>query len=416
MKKSYISLVLIIAFGFLISLISGCGQPTEQGQINLTEQEIGLAPLIRSTEDVLPGKYIVVFKDNVLPKGDFKSVAEAVNKIATEIASTYALKLEHVYRYTIKGFSAEIPEDKLLALRNDPRIDYIEEDGIVYAFAQTLPWGVDRIDADVSSTKAGDGTGSVTGVRVYIIDTGIQLNHPDLNVVGGVDFTGKGTADDGNGHGTHVAGIVGAKDDNNYVVGVAPGVELFAVKVLGDDGSGSFSNVISGVDFVTQQKLNNPSLPIVANMSLGARTGTTYNSLDNAVVNSIKAGVVYTIAAGNDGADAKNYSPAHVKEAITVGAYDESNKFATFSNWGSLLDINAPGVRILSTYIGSSTATLSGTSMAAPHVAGAAALYLSRNPSATPQQVRDRLVADGKAWVSVNKPRTTNLSVYVGNY
>ncbi|CUU10795.1 Peptidase inhibitor I9 [Candidatus Kryptobacter tengchongensis] len=416
MKKSYISLVLIIAFGFLISLISGCGQPTEQGQINLTEQERGLAPLIRSTEDVIPGKYIVVFKDNVLPKGDFKSVAEAVNKIATEIASTYALNLEHVYRYTIKGFSAEIPEDKLLALRNDPRIDYIEEDGIVYAFAQTLPWGVDRIDADVSSTKAGDGTGSVTGVRVYIIDTGIQLNHPDLNVVGGVDFTGKGTADDGNGHGTHVAGIVGAKDDNNYVVGVAPGVELFAVKVLGDDGSGSFSNVISGVDFVTQQKLNNPSLPIVANMSLGARTGTTYNSLDNAVVNSIKAGVVYTIAAGNDGADAKNYSPAHVKEAITVGAYDESNKFATFSNWGSLLDINAPGVRILSTYIGSSTATLSGTSMAAPHVAGAAALYLSRNPSATPQQVRDRLVADGKAWVSVNKPRTTNLSVYVGNY
>ncbi len=301
-------------------------------------------------------------------------------------------------------------------MRSDPRIAYIEQDAKVYAFAQSLPWGIDRIDADISSTKAGDGTGSVTGVRVYIIDTGIQLDHPDLNVVGGVDFTGKGTADDGNGHGTHVAGIVGAKDNGDYVVGVAPGVELFAVKVLGDDGSGSFSNVIAGVDFVTQQKLNNPSLPMVANMSLGARTGSTYNSLDNAVVNSIKAGVIYSVAAGNDGADAKNYSPAHVKEAITVGAYDESNTFAYFSNWGSLLDLNAPGVRILSTYIGSSTATLSGTSMAAPHVAGTAALYLSRNSSATPQQVRDRLVADGKAWVKVNKPRTTNLSVYAGNY
>lgn len=413
--RRYTGVALILMVGFLIGLISGCSQPFEQEGIN-TPQQQGLAPVIKSAENTIPGRYIVVFRENVLPKGDFKNVAEAVTKIASEIASAYDLDLEHVYRYTIKGFSAEISEDKLIALRSDPRVEYIEEDGIVYAFAQTLPWGIDRIDADISSTRAGDGTGSVTGVRVYVIDTGIQLNHPDLNVVGGVDFTGKGTANDGNGHGTHVAGTIGAKDDNNYVVGVAPGVELFAVKVLGDDGSGSFSNVIAGVDFVTQQKLNNPSLPIVANMSLGARTGTSYNSLDYAVLNSINAGVVYTIAAGNDGADAKNYSPAHVKEAITVGAYDETNRFATFSNWGSLLDINAPGVRILSTYIGSSTATLSGTSMAAPHVAGAAALYLSRNPNATPQQVRDRLVADGKAWVSVNKPRTTNLSVYAGNY
>lgn len=410
-----LALSLILAISFLVGLISGCSQPFEQEQFGQPQQQ-GLAPVIKSAENTIPGRYIVVFKENVLPKGDFKSVAETVNRIAGEVASTYGLNLEHVYRYTIKGFAAEIPEDKLIALRNDPRINYIEEDGIVYAFAQTLPWGVDRIDADISSTKAGDGSGSVTGVRVYIIDTGIQLNHPDLNVVGGVDFTGKGTADDGNGHGTHVAGIVGAKDNDSYVVGVAPGVELFAVKVLGDNGSGSFSNVIAGVDFVTQQKLNNPNLPMVANMSLGARTGTSYNSLDYAVVNSINAGVVYTIAAGNDGQDAKFYSPAHVKEAITVGAYDESNKFATFSNWGSLLDINAPGVRILSTYIGSSTATLSGTSMAAPHVAGTAALYLSGNPNATPQQVRDRLVADGKAWVSVNRKNTTKLSVYAGNY
>ncbi len=414
MRRGYFAVILVLIIGFTVGFISGCSQPTNQEQ--LIQQEKGLAPIIKSAENTIPGRYIVVFKDNILPKGDIKNTAEAVNKVAGEIAATYSLNLDHVYRYTIKGFSAEIPEDKLIALRSDPRISYIEEDGIVHTFAQTLPWGINKIDADISSTKAGDGTGSVTGVRVYVIDTGIQLNHPDLYVVGGVDFTGKGTADDGNGHGTHVAGIIGAKDDNNYVIGVAPGVELFAVKVLGDDGSGSFSNVIAGVDFVTQQKINNPNLPMVANMSLGARTGSRYNSLDYTVVNSINAGVVYAIAAGNDGADAKNYSPAHVKEAITVGAYDENNNFAIWSNWGSLLDLNAPGVRILSTYIGSSTATLSGTSMATPHVAGTAALYLSRNPGATPQQVRDRLVADAKAWVKVRKKGTTNLSVYAGNY
>jgi subtilisin family serine protease len=242
--------VLIFAVAFVIS---GCTQPTNQGQIESSQQEKALAPLYTAPEgEAIPGKYIVVLKDNILPKGDFKNVAQAVARVAGEIAKTYSLNLVHVYGYALYGFSAEIPQDKILALRSDPRIAYIEQDAKVYAFAQSLPWGIDRIDADISSTKAGDGTGSVTGVRVYIIDTGIQLNHPDLNVVGGVDFTGKGTADDGNGHGTHVAGIVGAKDNGDYVVGVAPGVELFAVKVLGDDGSGSFSNVIAGVDFVTQ--------------------------------------------------------------------------------------------------------------------------------------------------------------------
>ncbi len=185
MRKSYLAIILTLTVGFLIGFIFGCSQPTEQGQVNLTQQEKGLAPVIKSTENTIPGRYIVVLKDNILPKGDIKSVAETVNKIVGEIASTYALNLDHVYRYTIKGFSAKIPEDKLLALRADPRVSYIEEDGIVYTFAQTLPWGIDRIDADISSTKAGDGTGSVSGVRVYVIDTGIQLNHPDLNVVGG---------------------------------------------------------------------------------------------------------------------------------------------------------------------------------------------------------------------------------------
>lgn len=395
----------LAAVTILVVVLAGC---SDQGTFLAPEpepQSVQKSPG-QVVEGVVPNSYIVVFKENV------QDVRSEVN----QMARTYKASVEFVYEHALRGYSATISQDQLVELRNDSRVAYIEPNYIAYAFAQTLPWGIDRIDADISSTLAGNGSGSVTGVRVYIIDTGIQLNHPDLNVAGSVDFTGKGTADDGNGHGTHVAGTVGAIDNSSHVVGVAPGVALYAVKVLGDDGSGSFSQVIAGVDYVTQQKQANPSIPFVANMSLGARTGSSYNSLDNAVVNSINAGVVYSIAAGNDGADAKNYSPAHVVEAITVGAYDSNNRLASWSNWGSVLDLNAPGVSILSTWIGSSTRTISGTSMAAPHVAGTAALYLSANPNQSPQQVRDRLVADGRNTVSHNRPRTTKLTVYAGGY
>jgi subtilisin family serine protease len=290
---------------------------------------------------------------------------------------------------------------------------------VVSIDAQTLPWGVNSIDGDLSSTVSGDGTGSVTNVRVYVIDTGIQRNHPDLNVVGGVDFTTTkgGNGDDKNGHGTHVAGTIAARDNDSYVVGIVPGAPLYAVRVLGANGTGSTSGIVKGIDYVTAQKQANPNIPMVANMSLGAYVGTTaYSSMDNAVARSISYGVFYSLAAGNSSADARLYSPAHTVEAVTVGAYASNNVFASYSNFGSIVDINAPGSNVLSTYKGSTTATLSGTSMASPHVCGTAALYLSTNTTASPATVRNALVASATSTVASAPAGTTNLAVYAGGY
>jgi subtilisin family serine protease len=373
-------------------------------------QKVRTAP--KGAERV-PDSYIVVFKE---------SVSDA-DQTVNEFSRSHGVSAGNVYHHALKGFSAKLNAHQLEKLAADSRVDYIEPDMIVTADAQTLPWGVNNVDADVSSTRAGDGYGSVPNVRVYVIDTGIQLNHPDLNVAGGVDYTGaNGTGNDDNGHGTHVAGTIGAKDDYSGVVGVAPGARLYAVKVLGADGSGYTSNIIKGIDYVTSQKLANPSIPMVANMSLGGYAGTTYySSMDNAVVRSINSGVFYAVAAGNSSANASLYSPAHVTQAVTVGSYGSTNAWASsYSNYGSVVDINAPGSSILSTYIGSQLATMSGTSMATPHVAGAAALYLSRYTTASPASVRNALVSSSTyhstSRVSSVPYGTTNLALYVGGY
>lgn len=388
----------------------GDGSPVHPSTDGAASQElsIGLSGnLVGSSPTQRPNGFIVVLKD----------VVRDVGVAAADLGRVHGLTVGHTFKYALKGFAADVPPGRLASLRSDGRVESVEPDFSVAKCAQVLPWGINRIDADVSPTaQAGDGTGSVTGVRIYVIDTGVQIGHPDLNRVGGVDFTGvNGTGDDGDGHGTHVAGIAAATDDTGFVVGVAPGAEVFAVKVLDDNGSGYISNVIAGVDFVTAQRTANPGLPLVANMSLGMMS-PKLNSLDRAVKNSIAAGVFYAIAAGNSGVDAKNFSPAHVLEAFTVGAYDENNRLTSWSNYGSLLDIEAPGNNILSTFKGGTTATMSGTSMASPHAAGAAALLLSQNPGLSPQQVRDRLVADGKNWVTTNRKSTTGKSLYVGTY
>lgn len=281
-------------------------------------------------------------------------------------------RADHIYSSAIRGFAARLTARQIDALENDPTVDYVEADGTMTAFAQTLPWGIDRIDADISSTIAGNGSGVVSNVRAYIIDTGIDTAHTDLNVVKHVNFAG-GANRDCNGHGTHVAGTVAAKDNSSDVVGVAPGALLTGVKVLGCGGSGWISGIIKGVDWVTANAVK----PAIANMSLG---GGAHQGLDDAVINSAKSGVFYSVAAGNSGADACNYSPARAGThdgVITVAATDSSDKEASWSNYGSCVDIWAPGVSILSTRKGGGTTTLSGTSMAAPHVGGAAALYLS---------------------------------------
>lgn len=338
-----------------------------------------------------------------------------VDAASADLSAGHGLRIGHVYHHALNGFSAHVPPGRLQALSEDSRVEKVEEDLILYAFAQSIPWGVDRMDADVSSTLAGNGADSVTGVRIYIIDTGIRSSHPDLNVAGLSDFTGSGSGEDYNGHGTHVAGSAAGRDDAEGVVGVAPGAPLYGVKVLGADGSGSTSNIVAGIDFVTGEKKGNPAEPMVANMSLGGKS-RFWTAIDAAVQRSIDAGVVYSIAAGNDGQDAKGYTPAHVGPAITVGAYDAANRAASWSNFGSVVDLQAPGVSILSSWNDGATKTISGTSMAAPHVAGAAALLLASNPALTPAQVRDRLVADSRAWVTGVRRGTTNRSVYVGGY
>jgi subtilisin family serine protease len=320
--------------------------------------------------------YIVVLKDRVDSPGE----------VANDHERRYEASVEFVYRHALGGYAGTIPASRVDDVRSDSRVDYVERDGRVHTTAQTLPWGIDRIDADASSTLAGNGSGAVSNVNAYIIDTGIDRGHADLNAVGHVNFAG-GPNRDCNGHGTHVAGTVAAEDNTSDVVGAAPGAPLTGVKVLGCGGSGSTSGVIKGVDWVT----NNSVKPAIANMSLGGGTST---ALDDAVKRSATSGVFYSLAAGNEGVDACNRSPARAGTAagvVTTGATDTSNNDPSWSNFGSCVDIHAPGVGILSTRKGGGTTTLSGTSMAAPHVGGAGALYLSSHTGAAPATVESAI-------------------------
>jgi len=294
------------------------------------------------------------------------------------LENKHKFKADKVFSHALRGFSARLTTTQMFELDNDPAVDYIEADGEMYAIAQTLPWGIDRIDADLSSAQAGDGSGSVTGVRVYVIDTGVDSGHADLSVVGHVNFAG-GQNRDCNGHGTHVAGTIAARDNAVDVVGVVPGAPVTGVKVLGCNGSGSYSGVIKGIDWVKANAVK----PAVANMSLGGGVST---AVDDAVKSAANSGVVFAIAAGNSGVDACTQSPARAgthNGVITVAATSSSDTEPSWSNYGNCVDIWAPGVNIVSTALRGGTTTMSGTSMASPHVAGVAALYLSGVPSAT---------------------------------
>lgn len=346
--------------------------------------------------EAIPEHYIVVLAPNV-----------NANTAAREMSRAFNARVSHVYEYAINGFAARIPDARLARLKADPRVLYVEEDRVFTIQAQSIPTGILRIDGDLSSTISGNGSGSVN-VDVAVIDTGIQSNHPDLNVVGGKNCNTGRSYEDGHGHGTHVAGTIGAKDDNNGVVGVAPGARLWAVRVLNNQGSGTTSSIICGINWVTQ----NARTIEVANMSLGG-SGSDSNcggsdTYHNAICASVNAGVTYVVAAGNSAANANNYRPATYNEVITVSALadfngepgggaaatcrsDVDDTLADFSNYGSDVDLIAPGVCILSTWKGSGYNTISGTSMASPHVAGAAALYKANNPNATPSQVKSAL-------------------------
>ena len=277
-------------------------------------------------------------------------------------------------------------EEDAQVLADDPDVAYVEEDSEMEIITtQTgATWGLDRIDQanrPLNGTYVYTTTGS--GVNAYIIDTGIRVSHTQFGGRAAAVFDAfGGSGSDCHGHGTHVAGTVGGS-----IHGVAKAVRLFAVRVLNCSGSGSNSGVIAGVNWVTGNRIN----PAVANMSLGGGVST---ALDNAVANSIASGVTYAIAAGNSNVNASNSSPARVSSAITVGSSTSSDAKSSFSNYGSVVDIFAPGSSITSAWYTSTTATavLSGTSMAAPHVAGVAARYLQNNRTASPATVRNAIV------------------------
>jgi subtilisin family serine protease len=348
---------------------------------------------IHKKPNKIENQYIVVLDDAVVgEKGDY-SIAPY---IASEMAATYKGKVKHVYQHAINGFAIEMSEAEAEALSLDFRVKFVEEDGVVTADAtqNNPPWGLDRIDQrnrPLNGTYVYNWTGS--GVRAYIIDTGIRTAHTQFGGRASNVFDAfGGNGQDCNGHGTHVAGTVGGS-----TYGVAKSSLLRGVRVLNCSGSGSTSGVIAGVDWVRQNHID----PAVANMSLGGGAST---ALDNAVNNLANAGVAIAVAAGNSNANACNSSPARAANAITVGSTTSTDARSSFSNFGTCLDLFAPGSAILSAWYTSNTATatLSGTSMASPHVAGVAALYKQANPSASSTTVRNAIVNNATTGVVTN--------------
>jgi minor extracellular protease Epr len=292
---------------------------------------------------------------------------------------------EIVYSYgIIPAVAARLPEAAVTALAGNPNVAYVEADGICHATADTLPWGVERVEAD--HVQAGGNYG--TGIKVGIIDTGIDIHHTDLVVAGGVTFVlGTTTYDDDAGHGTHVAGTVAALINGIGVIGCAPEATLYAIKVLDSTGSGAWTDVVYGIDWAVANGMK------IINMSLGGSSGTT--ALQAACDNAYAAGVLVVCAAGNsgnvDGTGDNVIYPAAYESCMAVAATDSANVRAYFSSTGPAVEIAAPGVSIYSTYYNGGYTTMSGTSMASPHVAGVAALVWKANPTFTNAQVRSAL-------------------------
>jgi len=344
---------------------------------------------LRTVEKPIPGQYIVVLKDDAASRASSGLIRpQRASSVAASLSASHRFEVGHVYENALRGFVARANDATLARLMADPRVAYVEEDG--YATlnpTQTgATWGLDRVDQRTLPLN-GSYTYNRTaaGVRAYIIDSGILTTHSQFTGRIGNGFSaindGRGVQDC-NGHGTHVAGTVGGT-----TWGVAKGVTLHPVRVFGCTGGSAFSTIIAGIDWVRANHVK----PAVANMSLG---GGASSSIDTATNNLINAGVTVVVAAGNSNANACNYSPARVPNAITVGSTDRTDARSSFSNFGSCLDLFAPGGGITSAWYTSTTAsaTISGTSMASPHVAGAAALYLAINPSASPATVRNAIV------------------------
>ncbi|MBA0050104.1 S8 family peptidase [Streptomyces sp. AJS327] len=344
-----------------------------------------------NSANAVKGSYIVTMK---------KSEVKAASAEGKSVVKEHGGTVDKTFTHALNGYSAKMTESEAKKLAADPAVEKVfanQKHKISADQANPPSWGLDRIDTpelnlDDNYTYP-DSAGE--GVTAYVIDTGVRVSHSDFGdrAADGYDAVdGDDEAQDGNGHGTHVASTVAGEAH-----GVAKKANIVAVRVLDDNGSGTTAGVVEGIDWVTE----NADGPSVANMSLG---GGADEALDEAVRNSVAAGITYAVAAGNEGTDAGNSSPARVEEAITVGATDDTDAQASFSNYGSVLDIYAPGVDITGAWNtdDDATDTISGTSMASPHVAGAAAVYLAGNTDATPEQVSTALVEGGSADVVGN--------------
>lgn len=347
------------------------------------------APLLTPQGNLIKGRYIVVFQENATQ-----------NDINSHMLDVVEEEIDFLYQTALKGYAGFIKPTTLERIRNSPIVEYVEQDQVVYAFGcgsqNNAIWNLDRISTPGSynqkSRVYSHNTNGGEGVTVYVVDTGVKIDHNEFEgrASYGYDAVKESDPSDLNGHGTHVASTVGGK-----LYGVAKKVSIVAVKVLGKNGSGSNSGVVAGIDWAASQTKGKKTS--VINMSLGGGAST---ATDKAVENAYKSGVTVVVAAGNENQDACNVSPARATYAFTVGSTSEppagQDLRSSFSNFGTCVQIFAPGSSITGAWINSKTATntISGTSMASPHVAGAAAVILSENPGFTPKQVQERLLDD----------------------
>jgi len=351
---------------------------------------------LRKLENPIPGQYIVVLNEHIVGESAVEPVIETE---AAYLSSVYGGDVKHVYASALKGFATRMSAKQAEALSLDERVLYVEEDAEVsIASTQIGPgWHLDRVDQrsmPLNTTYNYTQTGA--GVHAYVLDTGIRTTHAEFGGRASVAYDPIGDGQNGqdcNGHGTHVAGIVGGS-----TYGVAKSVSLHAVRVLGCSGSGSVSDMVAGVNWVTANRIN----PAVVNISF--IVAGSVSALETAVTNSVNSGVTYAVAAGNSAGDACGYSPARTPAAITVAASANADDRALYSNYGSCVDIFAPGDQVISSWIGSDTAAreLSGTSMSAPMVAGVAALYLQANPTASSATVEAAIKNSSTAGVMTN--------------
>ncbi|HYN80103.1 MAG TPA: S8 family serine peptidase [Gemmatimonadaceae bacterium] len=393
--KRNLALALVAAFA-----VAACSEMSEPTNPSATPNVSYSAA--SDNADVIPGRFIITLRDGVDP---------------STVAAEHGARPDFVYHAVLNGFAGDISEAARSGLMRDARVLRIEPDGIARASATqyNATWGIDRVDQGslpLSGTYSYTATGN--GVTAYIIDTGIETGHAQFGSRASVGYDSfNGNGQDCNGHGTHVAGTVGGT-----TYGIAKNVSLKAVRVLDCNGSGSWSGVIAGMNWVVQNHAAGTT-PAVANMSLG---GGANSSVDAAVNNMINAGVATAVAAGNGNwigiaQDACKSSPARVANAMTIGATNSSDAKASWSNYGKCVDWFAPGVSITSAWTGSGTKTISGTSMAAPHTAGVAALYLSvaGNGSASSQTVRDALY-DRTSRNIVKSSKSTNAHLLFSNF